>query len=201
MSTRTVDQAVATAYALACFAVVLAPALAVRWGVLRAGIEGVGGRDLLVASCLVGAGHAVVAWLRLRSEERTALRRSHMWIASLNALVVLALSGSLLLLLVLHSFPDEHAAIARRGFPVVVLWAGVQVVAVALAEATGRFFFWWLEPHGEARAACRWGVLPPVRQVGELRHLRHRLPPVPRPTWRRARRPAANHAAPTHSRG
>jgi hypothetical protein len=124
-----------------------------------------------------------------------------MWIASLNALVVLALSGSLLLLLVLHSFPDEHAAIARRGFPVVVLWAGVQVVAVALAEATGRFFFWWLEPHGEARAACRWGVLPPVRQVGELRHLRHRLPPVPRPTWRRARRPAANHAAPTHSRG
>jgi hypothetical protein len=43
-------------------------------------------------------------------------------------------------------FPDEHASLANRGFPLSVLWAGVQAVAVLLAEATARFFFWWLEP-------------------------------------------------------
>jgi hypothetical protein len=48
---------------------------------------------------------------------------------------------------VLASFPDEHAALANRGFPVVGLWLGIQLTAVVLAEATGRLVFWWLEPH------------------------------------------------------
>jgi predicted Co/Zn/Cd cation transporter (cation efflux family) len=103
--------------------------------------------DVLAASAAVGAVHMVLVWRRLGDEEPTAARRLHLCIASLNALVVLALSASLLLLLVLYWFPDEHASLANRGFPVFVLWAGVQGVAVLLAEATYRFFFWWLEPH------------------------------------------------------
>ena len=73
--------------------------------------------------------------------------RADIFIAAIDALVVLAFSTTMLVLVVLAVFADEHAAIANRGFPVVVLWIGVQLVAVALAEATGRFVFWWLEPH------------------------------------------------------
>jgi hypothetical protein len=82
-----------------------------------------------------------------RNQEQTAARRLHVWIASFNAIVALALTGPLLLLLVLDWFPDEHASLANRGFPLFLLWAGVQAVAVLLAEATARLFFWWLEPH------------------------------------------------------
>jgi hypothetical protein len=176
MTRRTIDRLVATVYAAACFGAVLAPALAVRWAVFRSDIGGIAGRDVVAASVLVGGGHAAVAWIRLRSEERTALRRSHIWIASLNALVVLALSASLLVLGVLAVFADEHAAVANQGLPVVALWAGLQLLAVALAEATGRLVFWWLEPHPEPDRACRWGVLPPP----------HRLVRHPSLRWRTA---------------
>jgi hypothetical protein len=162
---RTVDHLVAAVYAAACFAAVLAPALAVRWTVFRTDIVGVAGRDIVAASVVVGVGHAAVAWTRLRCEKRVAARRSHIWIASLNALVVLALSASLLVLGVLERYADEHAAIAHRGLPVVALWSGLQLVAVAMAEATGRVVFWWLEPHPEPHRICRWGVLPPARQL------------------------------------
>jgi peptidoglycan biosynthesis protein MviN/MurJ (putative lipid II flippase) len=124
---------------------VLAPAIAVRSEVLNAGIGSMDD-DVLAASAVAGTVEMVVAWRRLRSQERTATRRLHVWIASFNALVVLALTASLLLLLVLYWFPDEHASLANRGFPVFVLWGGVQAVAVLLAEATARLFFWWLEP-------------------------------------------------------
>jgi predicted Co/Zn/Cd cation transporter (cation efflux family) len=143
---------VAAGFAIAGFVVVLFPAVAVRWGVLNAGVGSMDD-DLLAASVAVGAVHMVLVWRRLRADDRTAAGRLHRWIASLNALVVLALSASLLLLLVLHRFPDEHASLANRGFPVVVLWAGVQGVAVLLAEATYRFFLSWLEPHGRSRLA------------------------------------------------
>ena len=133
-------------FALAGFVVVVIPAVAVRWGVLNAGVGSVDD-DVLAASAAVGAVHMILVWRRLRDGERTAARRLRLWIASLNALVVLALSASLLLLVVLYWFPDEHASLANRGFPVFVLWAGVQGVAVFLAEATYRFFFRWLEPH------------------------------------------------------
>jgi hypothetical protein len=146
LSRRVTDVVVAAGFALAGFVVVLFPAVAVRWGVLSAGVGSMDD-DLLAASAAVGAVHMVLVWRRLRDEDRTAAGRLHLWIASLNALVVLALSASLLLLLVLHRFPDEHASLANRGFPLVALWAGVQGVAVLLAEATYRFFLAWLEPH------------------------------------------------------
>ena len=137
----------AAGFALAGFIVILVPAIAVQSGVLNAGVGSMD-TDILLASATVGAVHMVLAWRRLRDEERTAAGRLHLWIAALNALVVLALSASVLLLLVLYWFPDDHATLANRGFPVFLLWAGVQGVAVLLAEATARFFFRWLEPHG-----------------------------------------------------
>jgi len=108
--------------------------------------------------------------------------------------VVLALSASLLVLGVLEHFAAEHAAIANRGIPVVGLWAGLQIVAVALAETTGRAVFWWLEPHPAPHRACRWGVLPPARQL--VRRLRFpvRAPvgaPVPGAVGRVAGAPAS----------
>jgi hypothetical protein len=199
---RTVDRLVAGVYAAACFGAVLAPALAVRWAVFRSNISGVAGRDIVAASVVVGAGHAAVAWTRLRCEKRTAARRSHIWIASLNALVVLALSASLLVLGVLAAFADEHARFANLGMPVVVLWAALQLVAVAMAEVTGRLVFWWLEPHPAPHRACRWGVLPPARHLVRVPRLVWRAPvpppvraPVPAPvTVAAASRPAATRA-------
>jgi hypothetical protein len=181
MTRRIVDHLVAAVYAAACFGAVLAPALAVRWAVFRSDIGGVGGRDLVAASVIIGAAHATVAWTRLRCEKRTAARRSHIWIASLNALVVLAFSASLLVLGVLAHFADEHAAITNRGFPTVAVWSGLQLVAVALAEITGRLVFWWLEPQPAPHRSCRWGVLPPARQF-VARSLTGRTPePAPVP--------------------
>jgi hypothetical protein len=199
---RTVDRLVAGVYAAACFGAVLAPALAVRWAVFRSNISGVAGRDIVAASVVVGAGHAAVAWTRLRCEKRTAARRSHIWIASLNALVVLALSASLLVLGVLAAFADEHARFANLGMPVVVLWAALQLVAVAMAEVTGRLVFWWLEPHPAPHRACRWGVLPPARHLVRVPRLVWRAPvpppvraPVPAPvTVAAASRPTATRA-------
>lgn len=176
---------IASVYAVACFAVVLAPALAVRWTTLRSGVGGAGGIvgwDLVAASAVVGAGHATTARARLRCEHRIAARGSHVWIASLNALVVLALGASLLVLGVLERFAEEHGAIANRGLPVVALWAGLQLVAVGLAEATGRLVFWWLEPDPGPDRTCRWGVLPPARSLVRRLPAPRRRPtaPVPR---------------------
>lgn len=134
-------------YAALDLAVIVAPALAVKVAAERGGMGDAVGVDLIIASSVLGGAHAAIAWSRLRFEERTALRRADMWIAAVDSLVVLALGAPVLLVAVLYSFPDEHASLADRGYPVVALWVGIQLVAIAVAEVTGRFLFWWLEPH------------------------------------------------------
>lgn len=151
MSKR-VDVIAPPLYGAVDFVVIVAPALAFKLASDRGGLGDAKGLDLIVASALLGTVHAVIAGLRLKSEERIAVRRADMWIAAVDALVVLALAATLLPTVVLWGFADEHASIADRGHPVVVLWAGVQLVAVALAEVTGRAVFWWLEPHDTHRA-------------------------------------------------
>ena len=141
------DQVAAAAYATVDFAVIIAPALALRLAAERGGMGDTHGVDLLIASAVLGAAHAAVAWSRLRFEERTAVRRADMWIAAVDALVVLALGATVLLVAVLYGFSDEHASLAHRGYPVVALWVGLQLTAIAAAEVTGRVVFWWLEPH------------------------------------------------------
>lgn len=151
MKRQLADNIAPPVYAAIDFLVILAPAVAVRLASDRGGMGDTKGLDLLIASAVLGATHAVVAGARLRSEERTAVRRADMWIAAVDALVVLTLAATILPAVVLWGFADEHASLANRGYPVVALWAAVQMVAVVLAEATGRFVFWWLEPHPRSR--------------------------------------------------
>jgi len=155
MRRQVADAVAPPIYAGIDFLVILAPALAVKVASDRGGMGDTKGLDLLVASAVVGAVHAVVAGARLRSEERAAVRRADMWIAAVDALVVLTFVATILPVVVLWGFADEHASIANRGYPVVALWAGVQAVAVIIAEATGRLVFWWLEPHPRARFRIR----------------------------------------------
>ena len=150
-----IDAVAPPVYALIDFAVILAPALAVKIASDRGGMGDAQGVDLVVASTILGTLHAIVAWSRLRSEERIAVRRADMWIAAVDALVVLTLAATLLPLIVLWGFADEHSSIAHSGYPVTALWFGVQLVAVAVAEVTGRVVFWWLEPHPRARFTIR----------------------------------------------
>lgn len=142
-------------YAVIDFAVIVAPALAVKIASDRGGMGDTKGVDLLAASTILGLAHALIAGARLRSEERIAVRRADMWIAAGDALVVLTLAATVLPAVVLWGFADEHSSIANRGYPVVALWFGVQLVAVAIAEMVGRLVFWWLEPHPRERFAIR----------------------------------------------
>jgi hypothetical protein len=152
-----VDLVVTTAFAATGCAVIVAPVFAMGWGVLNAGIGSMDG-DVLTASLGMAAVHVAAVVHRRRHQRRTSGSRTRAWIASLNALVVLALSASVLLLLVLHTFPDEHASLASRGYPVTALWVGIQLVAVVLAEATARLVLRWLEPASASRREWRPGI-------------------------------------------
>lgn len=147
-------------YAVVDWLVIMAPALAVELSADRGGIGESEGLDLLIASAAIATPHAFVAARRLRDEERIAVRGADIWIASLDALVVLALSTTLLVVAVLASFPDEHASLVNRGYPVVLLWIGIQLAAVLLAEGTGRLVFWWLEPHRAGKIGHELDELP-----------------------------------------
>jgi hypothetical protein len=151
----TVDRVVAVAYGAVDLLVILAPAVALKLAADRGGMGDLNGMDLVLASAMLGVAHAIVAGSRLRSEERMAVRRADMWIAAADALVVLTLAATLLPITVLWGFADEHASMANRGYPVVALWFGVQLVAVGIAELTGRLVFWWLEPHPRRRGSWR----------------------------------------------
>lgn len=164
MRREIVDRAAPPVYAAVDFAVILAPAMAVKLAADRGGMGDAEGVDLIAASAVLGLVHAFFAWKRLQHEEHVAVRRADMWISAVDALVVLALGATVLLLAILYGFADEHASVADRGYPVVVLWTGVQVVAVVVAELTGRFVFWWLEPH--PRTGFRARSSPPAELTG-----------------------------------
>ena len=147
MKRALVDQIAPPIYGAVDLLVIVGPAVAVMVAADRGGIGDTQGLDLVVASTLIGLAHAVIAGSRLAFEERVAVRRADMWIAAIDALVVLALGATLLIIAVLLGFSEEHASLADRGYPVVALWAGLQLVAIVAAEVVGRFVFWWLEPH------------------------------------------------------
>ncbi len=161
MRRELVDRIAPPVYAAVDFGVIVAPALAVKLAADRGGMGDTEGLDLVAASFLLGTLHAVVAGSRLRYEERSAVNRLDMWIAAVDALVVLALGSTLLLIAILYGFADEHASLADRGYPVVLLWTAIQLGAIALAEATARFVFWWLEPHRARRVRHGGTTTPP----------------------------------------
>lgn len=131
----------------------MAPSVVLALTARKGGLSGLHGVDLLLGSGIVGTFHAVVAYRRLTDERRIAERAVDAWIAAVDALVVLALGATLLLVGVLGGFADEHAVLINRGWSVVWLWVGVQLVAVLLAEATGRLVFRWLEAGVQGRSA------------------------------------------------
>jgi hypothetical protein len=146
-----VDRIAVVVYALVDWLVIMAPSLAIKLAADRGGMGDLAGVDLLVVSAVIATPHAIIAGRRLRYEEHTAVYRADIWIASIDALVVLALATTLLLLVALGGFADEHSSLANRGYPVAALWGGIQLVAVAMAEITARVVFWWLEPHRSRR--------------------------------------------------
>ena len=173
MRRHVVDAVAPPIYAAIDFLVILVPALAVKLASDRGGMGDTKGLDLVVAGAILGAAHAVVAGARLRSEERTVVRRPDMWIAAVDALVVLTLAATILPAVVLWGFADEHASLADSGYPIVALWFGVQLVAVVLAEITGRIVFWWLEPHPRSRFRVRGhliGLRSPWRHIDRPPH-------------------------------
>ncbi len=142
---RRFDALAPPVYGLVDFVVIVAPSVAFNAAADRGGLGDLTDLDLMIASVLLGAVHAVIAAKRLWFEEHVALRRTDLWIAAVDSLAVLTLAATLLPLVVLWGFADEHASIADRGFPVVALWIGVLVVAIVAAEVTGRLVFRWLE--------------------------------------------------------
>jgi small-conductance mechanosensitive channel len=145
MSPVKIDVA-ASVYAASDAAVIVAPAIVLRWDAIDAAISPTHGLDLVAGSAAVALGHAAVAWRRLRRTADYALRRADVWIAAIDALVVLSLGATALLAAVLVGFAVLHTRLAARGWPVVALWVGVQLVAVIAAEFVGRGVFRWLEP-------------------------------------------------------
>jgi hypothetical protein len=140
------------AYGIIDWIVIMAPSLAVRLAGQRGGLGSNEGLDLVIASAAIATPHAVIAARRLLDEERRAVRRLDTWIAGIDALVILALATTSLVLTVLLGFAEEHAILANRGFPIVALWIGLQLVAVGLAEMVGRLVFRWLEPEESRKA-------------------------------------------------
>lgn len=170
MRRQLVDRIAPPIYGAIDFVVIMTPAFAMKVASDRGGMGDAEGLDLLIASALLGVVHAGIASARLRHEEHTAVRRADMWIAAVDALVVLALAATVLPVAVLWGWADEHASIANHGYPVVALWAGVQVTAVVFAEIVGRFVFWWLEPHPRAPLRFRHHMFPFGARVHRIRH-------------------------------
>lgn len=136
----------------------MAPSVVLAATAEKGGVTGLHGVDLVLASLGVGVCHAAVAFSRLLRETRLALRPLEVWIAAFDALVVLSLGATILMVVVLGGFAEQHAVLVNRGWDVVWLWVGVLLVAVALAQLTGRAVFRWLEaertPSSSWPAAC-----------------------------------------------
>lgn len=141
-------------FAIIDFVVILAPSFVLAGTARQGGLPDSQGDDLMVASALIGAVHGVIVWTRLRDETRHAHRIIDVWISEFDSLVVLALGATMLLVIVLGGFAEQHAVLVNNGWPVIALWTGVQVTAVALSELSGRVVFRWLEPSTRPPPAC-----------------------------------------------
>lgn len=135
----------AIAYGAVDAALVVAPAVVLVLDGRGGGAEWRRGLDLVAGSAAVGVLHGTVAARRLWREAAAAARPLDVWIAAGDALVVLGLASTGLLIAVLGGFAGLHTRLAAEGWPVLALWIGVQVVAVAAAEVVGRGVYRWLE--------------------------------------------------------
>ncbi len=126
-------------------AVVVAPAVVLAIAARKGGLPGAHGFDLVLASAALAAFHARTVWRRLVDELRHGAQAVEAWIAAGNGLVVLGISATAMLFVVLGALAPRYAPIINKGWHVLLVWTVLQLGAVALAEATHRFVFRWLE--------------------------------------------------------
>ena len=124
--------------------VVTGPAVVLSVAAEKGGVPGAHGAALLWTSGSIGAAHAARVWLRLRREIRSGGDVINAWVAALDALVVLALMVTALLFAFLGGYAPFAAVLVNRGWPVVALWAVVQLSAVAVAELVRSGVLRWL---------------------------------------------------------
>ena len=157
---RTVREGTAAAYGVAAAALVAAPAAILDSTAAGGGVAPTWqALDLLAVSVVLGMGYGVVSFRRLRRQATMTRSRPNVWIAALHALVALALLSSLLLAAVLHQLGSLQAPLAGQEWTLLVLWGGVQVLAIAAAEGVERGVFRWLTSP-ERRAAAGHGERP-----------------------------------------
>ncbi len=145
---------VVLAYTLANGAVLVAPAAVLAVDAAGAEVPLAHGADLVMGSAALALVHGVIVWrwLAWATSPGSRSRVVSAYISSLNALVVLALTATGLLIAVLAGFAGIHVLLAVAGWPVVALWVGVEGAAVVLSEIARRRFFTWVES-GQGGAA------------------------------------------------
>ena len=142
---RAVREGTAVAYGLAALAVVVAPALIIGSAAAGGGVAPTWqALDLLAVSGVLGVGYGVVCARRLRRQSTLTRSRADVWIAAVHALIALALLSSVLLAVVLHELGSLQAPLAGQEWTLLLLWGGLQLVAVVVAEAVERAVFRWL---------------------------------------------------------
>ncbi|TYP89938.1 hypothetical protein [Blastococcus xanthinilyticus] len=157
---RTVREGAAAAYGLAALGVVVAPALILDSTATGGGVApSWQAWDLVAVSAVLGLGYGVVCYRRLRRQSTMTRSRPNVWIAAVHALVALALLSSVLLAVVLHQLGNMQAPLAGQEWSLLALWGGVQLLAIAAAEAVERGVFRWLTSP-ERRAAAGHGGRP-----------------------------------------
>ncbi|CCG04888.1 hypothetical protein [Blastococcus saxobsidens] len=157
---RTIREGAAALYGLAALGVVVAPALILDSTATGGGVApSWQAWDLLAVSAVLGLGYGVVCYRRLRRQSTMTRSRPNVWIGAAHALVALALLSSVLLAVVLHQLGDMQAPLAGQEWTLLALWGGVQLLAIAVAEAVERGVFRWLTSP-ERRAAAGHGERP-----------------------------------------
>lgn len=137
------------AFALALFSVLhvvaaTLPAVVLAVVAEKGGLPTAHGLDLVAVSAALGLVHAIVVWKRLTTELRRGIAFLDAFIAEFDALVVLALLATGLLIVVLGGLAPEHSALVNQGWPVIGLWAVVLFTAIGVAELTRTAVLRWL---------------------------------------------------------
>lgn len=137
-----VRRLLAVGVAAAHVGVLVAPTLILAAAADKGGVPDRDGTVLLTASLGVGIVSGSAAARHLVVQRVDDVR--DVVIASLDALVVLALGATGLLFLALGAYEPAAPILVNRGWPVVATWVLAQGAAAALAEATRAAVLRWL---------------------------------------------------------
>jgi multisubunit Na+/H+ antiporter MnhB subunit len=161
MSLQAVRTGAATAYAVVVLAAVLAPSLVLDAATARGGAARAPGLDLVVASAVVGLPYAVFLQRSLR-RPAPFVQAADRWLSAVHGLIALALTASVLPAVVLHETAVLHARVVDGEWVIVLGWAVLLVVSVALADVVRRASLRWLTAgHADGARTRRDRHVPP----------------------------------------